>query len=112
MASEKQDMSIGKSLRHLVVFQLKLALDAVRDFAFSPMSIIAFVLDALLSPPYEQSLTYRLKKLGRRSDRVINLFDEFGDRGHYTVDETFKEVEKAMVAQQQGQPGEYKDEDR
>ena len=53
MAGEKQRMSVGKSLRHLVVFQLKLALDALRDFAFSPLSIVAFVLDALLQPDYE-----------------------------------------------------------
>ena len=54
-----------------------------------------------MKPPYEESLTFRLKRMGRRSDRVINLFDEYGDRGHYTVDQTFGDVEKAMVAQQE-----------
>ena len=96
MASENQRMSVGKSLRHLVVFQLKLALDALRDLAFSPMSIVAFLLDALLQPDYENSLTNRMMKLGQRSDRVINLFDEYSERGHYTVDLTFGEVEQAM----------------
>lgn len=101
MSTEKTDMSIGSSFRHLLVFQLKLALDAVRDFAFSPLSIVAFILDAMTQPAYEDSLTCRLKRMGRRSDRVINLFDEYGDRGHYTVDQTFGEVEKAMAAQQE-----------
>jgi hypothetical protein len=33
--------------------------------------------------------------LGRRSDRLINLFDEFDDE-HYTVDQTLNSVENAV----------------
>ena len=82
------------------MFQLKLALDALRDFAFSPFSIGAFILDALTRPEYEKSLTFRLMLMGRRSDRLINLFGEYSDLGHYTVDRTFDEVEQAVVKRQ------------
>jgi hypothetical protein len=68
-------------LRHLLLFQLKLAADALRDFVLSPLSIAAFVLDVLRKPRIEDSLYLRLMLLGRRSDRMINLFDEYRDAG-------------------------------
>jgi hypothetical protein len=98
-------MSVGKGLRHLLFFQVKLALDALRDFLLSPLSVGAFLLDAITRPPYERSLTYRLMLLGRRSDRVINLFDEHGEGGHYTVDETLGSVEQSLQARRRGPGG-------
>lgn len=91
-------MSTGRALRQLVVFQLKLALDALRDLAFSPLSIAAFIVDALTRPQLERSLSHRIMLLGRRSDRVINLFGEYGEEEHYTVDRTFGEVEEAVYS--------------
>ncbi len=88
-------ISRGRAFRQLVVFQIKLALDALRDFAFSPLSIIAFVVDSLTRPPYEESLSYRMLMMGRRSDRVINLFGEYSEGEDYTVDQTLGEVEEA-----------------
>jgi hypothetical protein len=94
--SESKSMSIAGSFRHLVVFQFKLALDALRDLVLSPLSIVVFVLDALFKPPEKDSLYARLMALGRRSDRLINLFDEFNDADHYTVDQTLHTVEDAV----------------
>ena len=34
--------------------------------------------------------------LGRKSDRLINLFDEHKDAGHYTVDEAVEELERLV----------------
>ena len=34
--------------------------------------------------------------LGRRSDRVINLFNEYTGSGEYTIDETVAEVENVL----------------
>lgn len=89
-------ISFALSLRRLVVFQIKLAIDALRDFALSPISILAFIVDALRRPAMEDSLYLRVMRLGRRSDRVINLFDEYSDGEHYTVDETLSEVEQTL----------------
>ena len=38
----------------------------------------------------------QLMLLGRRSDRVINLFDEHKDAGHFTVDEAIEELERKL----------------
>jgi hypothetical protein len=94
--SESRTVSSIGALRHLVVFQFKLALDALRDLLLSPLSIAVFVLDVLLKPTEEASLYAKLMALGRRSDRLINLFDEFDDDEHYTVDQTLNSVENAV----------------
>jgi hypothetical protein len=86
----------GFSAQHLLVFQLKLALDAIRDLALSPLSIVVFVLDALQRPSPGDSLYRKLMALGRRSDRMINLFDEFTEGEYYTVDEAVSSVEEAV----------------
>ncbi len=91
-------LSTGRALRHLLIFQLKLALDALRDLALSPLSIVVFVLDALRQPTLEDSLYLKLMRLGQRSDRLINLFDEYGELGHYTVDQAVSEMEEVLNA--------------
>ena len=102
--SESQPISTARAFRHLVVFQLKLALDALRDLLLSPLSIVVFVLDALLNPPEKDSLYFKLMALGRRSDRLINLFDEFSDTEHYTVDRTLASVEDVVKPHGEGSP--------
>jgi hypothetical protein len=95
----KQDAKQGSTwgnLRRLIIFQIKLAMDAARDFALSPISIAAFVIDSIRKPEPEKSLYLRLMKLGQRSDQVINLFDEHSDADHYTVDETLRGVEQGV----------------
>lgn len=90
-------ISTVSALRHLLVFQLKLAADAFRDFLLSPLSIIAFVLDAVFKPRPEHSLYLRLMLLGRRSDRVINLFDDHRDAGEFTIDRAVDELESMVM---------------
>ena len=83
-------------LRHLFVFQIKLLADALRDVALSPVALVAGVLDAVLKPPVEESFSYKLMLFGRRSDRVINLFDEFTETEDYTIDDTVRQFETAV----------------
>jgi len=90
-------ISTVAALRHVLVFQLKLAADALRDFLLSPLSVIAFILDALLKPRPENSLYLRLMMLGRRSDRMINLFDDHSDAGAFTIDRAVDEVESIVT---------------
>ncbi len=100
-AAAEQEVSTKRALRHLVVFQIKLALDALRDLALSPISIFVFVLDVVRKPKIEDSLYLRVMSMGRRSDRIINLFDEYSEAGHYTVDETLAEVEGVVYREMQ-----------
>lgn len=90
---DKHRVSAGAALRHLVIFQLKLAADALRDLFLSPLSVIAFGLDVLRKPSAEKSLYLRLMLIGRRSDRMINLFDDHKDSGEFTIDRAVDELE-------------------
>lgn len=86
------------AFRHLLMFQLKLGADALRDLIMSPISVLVFIVDALRKPALEDSFYLRLMLLGRRSDKVINLFDEHRDAGHFTVDEAVEELARRVVA--------------
>ncbi len=97
----EQQVSTNRALRHLVVFQIKLAMDALRDVALSPVAIFVFVLDAVRKPKIEDSLSLRLMSVGRQSDRIINLFDEYSDQGHYAVDKTLAGVEETVFREMQ-----------
>ena len=79
---EQPKVSAMKSLRCLVIFQLKLGADAIRDLVMSPVSIIMFILDLILRPAEKDSHYRQLMQFGRKTDRWINLFDE-----HYEPDE-------------------------
>ena len=85
-------VTFGPALKHLVVFQLKLGADALRDLVLSPLSVVVFVLDAIRKPALEDSLYLRLMVLGRRSDEYINLFDQHKDKGRFTMDEAIETV--------------------
>ncbi|MFQ5698220.1 MAG: hypothetical protein ACE5IL_08045 [Myxococcota bacterium] len=55
-------------------FQLKLALDGVRDLLLSPLSLIAFVADLISRREPPSHYFYDLLHLGRRTDHWIHLF--------------------------------------
>ena len=91
--SARTRVSTAVAFRHVAVFQLKLAADALRDFLLSPLSLVAFTIDVLRKPRVENSLYLRLMLIGRRSDRVINLFDDHQDSGEFTIDRAVDELE-------------------
>ncbi len=94
----KAQVSTGHALRHLLMFQLKLGADALRDLLLSPISVLVFLLDVVRKPNLEDSLYLKLMLLGRRSDRVVNLFDEHKDAGLYTIDNAVAELERIIVS--------------
>ena len=61
-------------IRDVVVFQLKLLLDALRDVLLSPASIVAGLLDLASGDDPPGRNFKRLLAAGRRSDAWINLF--------------------------------------
>ena len=67
-------------IRDVAVFQLKLALDGVRDVVLLPVSLAAAVLGLLFSADNPGKYFNRLLDLGRKSDVWINLF---GASEHY-----------------------------
>lgn len=66
-------------IRDLLVFQVKLGVDALRDLALSPISLVAALLDLVADTGRERHYFYQVLLAGRRSERWINLFGE-GDR--------------------------------
>jgi len=92
----KAQVTTAQAFRHLLVFQIKLAADAFRDLLMSPVSVMVFIADTLRKPALEDSWYLRLMLLGRKSDRLINLFDEHKDAGYFTVDQAVEEVEQLV----------------
>ena len=85
-------------VRRLLFFQLKLALDAIRDILLSPVSLVATILDLVQGRKGDNSYFEMLMKFGRHSETRINLFDQHqGEK--QTVDNIFNQVEDVLKKQ-------------
>lgn len=73
-AGDIEDPGRWALMRDVLVFQGKLALDALRDLALSPISITAAIVGFLRDKDRPGRYFYPLMKTGRRSDTAINLF--------------------------------------
>lgn len=60
-------------LRDLLVFQLKLFVDGVKDLMLSPVSLVAGLIGIFLSRRPGEAL-YRTLRFGKRMERWIDLF--------------------------------------
>ncbi len=67
-------------IRDVAVFQVKLVFDGMRDVLFVPISLIAGIVSLVRGGGRPSSEFYDLLKVGRRSERWINLF---GAATHY-----------------------------
>ena len=61
-------------IRDIVVLQLKLVVDGLRDFILVPISLIVGITSLLKGGESSGSQFYELLRTGRRSERWINLF--------------------------------------
>jgi len=61
-------------LRDVIVFQVKLLVDGMRDVLLSPASIIAAFIDLLVPGDDGGKRFYSIVYFGRRTERWINLF--------------------------------------
>jgi len=61
-------------IRDVAVFQVKVLLDASRDVALVPVSLVAGFIDLIGSGERPRRLFYDVLALGRRSEDWINLF--------------------------------------
>ncbi|WDD98469.1 hypothetical protein [Thalassomonas actiniarum] len=67
-------LSRWQLLRDIGIFQVKLALDAIRDLLLSPVSIVSAVIDLIKGHQYPHSYFYKVMRLGRKTDHWLNLF--------------------------------------
>jgi hypothetical protein len=61
-------------IRDLMIFQLKLAMDGVKDIIFMPLSIVAAVLDLFFPGRRFGHRFYAVLRLGEKFDSWLNLF--------------------------------------
>ena len=67
--------------KRLFVFQLKLYIDAFRDVVLSALSFFAFLFDVVLMRDPQSGYFEKVLALGRRSERLINLFEQHSRAG-------------------------------
>lgn len=90
-------------LRDVAVFQFKLFLDNLRDFALVPVSLVAAALDLLITGEHEGARFYKVLRWSWHSERIIDLYsmietDEEAPLGHdFTVDGVLLRVEGAIL---------------
>jgi hypothetical protein len=61
-------------IRDLLIFQLKLWMDGLKDLLLSPLSVGAGVLDILLGPKPNGYRLYSVLRFGEKYDLWLNLF--------------------------------------
>jgi hypothetical protein len=96
-------------IRDLLVFQVKLAADALRDLILSPVSLAAGAIDLLRGGGRPGQRFYEVLLAGRRSEEVIDLFgaaDRVAPRdgeaprhGPASIDAVVARLERVLVEQ-------------
>ncbi len=71
-------------LRRLLVFQIKLYVDAFRDFFLIAISWGAFLIDVILQNAGSDSLFEKMLQFGRVTERSINLFNQHDPAEQHT----------------------------
>lgn len=88
-------------LRDVAVFQFKLALDNLRDFALVPVSLVAAAVDLAFGGKPEGALFYTVLRWGLHSEKIIDLYSviERGEGpGHdFTVDAAIARLEGVIL---------------
>jgi len=92
-------------MRDVVVFQLKMLLDNVRDFFLMPVALGAALIDLVLKGEREGALFYRVLRWGWHSEKVIDVYSaieheepgEFQVGRDYTVDGVIARLENVVT---------------
>ena len=100
-----------KFFRDVLVFQLKLMLGNLQNFALVPVSLVAAALDLFVKGKHEGEKFYWVMNWGRRTDEMINVYgaiggyhatpgDEDGEdamKKDFTVDSVLARIEGVIV---------------
>jgi hypothetical protein len=68
-----QEMTRGVLVRDLIVFQIKLVLDSLKDIALFQASILAAIIDVIFMPLTRGRLFYGVLRFSERVDLWLNL---------------------------------------
>lgn len=94
-----------KFMRDVVIFQLKLFLDNVRDLVLMPVSLAAALIDLVLRGEREGARFYKVLRWGAHSEDVIDVYSaiehhargDFKINSAYTVDGVIARLEGVVV---------------
>jgi hypothetical protein len=101
--SSRSENDHWKFLRDVAVFQLKMLLDNLRDFALMPISLVAAAIDLIFKGERQGSLFYQVLRWGAHSEEVIDVYSAIGPHGrpevnpNYTVDAVIARLEGVLV---------------
>lgn len=92
-------------LRDVAVFQLKMVVDNLRDFALIPVSLAAAAIDLIFKGDHEGALFYRVLHWGAHSEKIIDVYSAIeGTAGdgpqinpNFTIDGVVARLESVMV---------------
>lgn len=102
-ASESSPNYRNQLLRDAVVLQLKLVVDSLRDAVLIPVSLVAAILGLVRGGEDADQEFRRVIKMGRRSERWINLFGHEAPLGRSgpgsSLDLLLQRVEDAVMDQ-------------
>jgi hypothetical protein len=92
-------------LRDVLVFQVKMLLDNVRDFLLMPISLVAAIVDLIFKGEREGALFYKVLRWGAHSEEVIDVYSaiehhapgDFKVNPVYTVDAVIARLEEVVV---------------
>jgi len=114
---KEPDISRWTLIRDMFIFQVKLAMDAIRDLLLSPASIICGLIDIVKGYSISQSYFHKLMNLGQQSDSWLNLFGKNSKgaeslnvmsnqkiKADVSVDQLFSQVE-ALLKEQHSKGG-------
>lgn len=95
--TQKRKSGLWCSVRNLLLLQVKLWIDAIRDFALMPVAVVCFFLDRVSHNKGNKNWEH-LMTWGRQSDRHINLFQHntFEQENVVTVDDVADIVEDVL----------------
>src|SRR5205823_6547097 len=92
-----------KFFRDVLVFQLKMLLDNVRDFALMPISLVAALIDLIFKGERQGTLFYQVLRWGAHSEEMINVYSAIDAHWrpavnpNYTIDAVIRRLEGVMV---------------
>jgi hypothetical protein len=94
-----------KFMRDVVVFQLKMLLDNIRDLVLMPVALVAALIDLILKGEREGTLFYKVLRWGWHSEKVIDVYsaiehhapDDFEIGKAYTVDGVIAQLESVVT---------------
>ena len=92
-------------LRDVAVFQLKMVVDNLRDFALIPVSLGAALIDLVFKGEREGALFYKVLQWGLHSEQIIDVYSAIEEHPtggalinpDYTIDGVIARLERVVV---------------